>query len=63
MQDKQRVTDMAVEVVDRQARVRAEWTGEPVTDPSTPPEGLPDIERLVALNQKYGVEILPPPEQ
>jgi hypothetical protein len=37
--------------------------GEPVTDPSTPPEGLPDIERLVALNQKYGVEILPPPEQ
>jgi mannose-6-phosphate isomerase-like protein (cupin superfamily) len=37
--------------------------GEPVTDLSSPPEGPPDIERLVALNQKYGVEILPPPEQ
>jgi mannose-6-phosphate isomerase-like protein (cupin superfamily) len=37
--------------------------GEPVTDPSSPPEGPPDIERLMALNQKYGVEILPPPEQ
>ncbi len=32
MQDKQRVADMAVEVVDRQARVRAEWTGEPLDE-------------------------------
>ena len=30
MQDKQRVADMADEVVDRQARVRAEWSGEPL---------------------------------
>ena len=37
--------------------------GEPVTDPSSPPEGPPDIERLGALNQKYGVEMPPPPEQ
>ena len=37
--------------------------GELVKDPSSPPEGPPNIERLVALNQKYGVEILPPPEQ
>jgi mannose-6-phosphate isomerase-like protein (cupin superfamily) len=37
--------------------------GESVTDPSSPPEGPPDIERLVELNHKYGVEIMPPPEQ
>jgi len=37
--------------------------GEPVTDPSSPPEGPPDVERLGALNQKYGVEMPPPPEQ
>ena len=37
--------------------------GEQVTNPSSPPEGPPDIERLVELNQKYGVEIMPPPEQ
>jgi len=30
MQDKQRVADMADEVVDRQARVSAEWSGEPL---------------------------------
>jgi quercetin dioxygenase-like cupin family protein len=40
-----------------------EELGEPVTDPSSPPEGPPDIERLVALNRKYGVEIPPRPEQ
>ena len=37
--------------------------GEPVTDPSSPPEGPPDIERLVAINRKHGVEMPPPPEQ
>ena len=35
--------------------------GEPVEDPSSPPEGPPDVERLVAVAQKYGIEILPPP--
>jgi mannose-6-phosphate isomerase-like protein (cupin superfamily) len=40
-----------------------EELGEPVTDPSSPPEGPTDIERLMSVNQKYGVEILPPPEQ
>jgi quercetin dioxygenase-like cupin family protein len=35
--------------------------GEQVTDRSSPPEGPPDIENLVAVNQKYGVEIPPPP--
>ena len=38
-----------------------EEVGERVTDPSSPPEGPPDIEKLVAVNQKYGVEIPPPP--
>jgi quercetin dioxygenase-like cupin family protein len=37
--------------------------GEPVTDPSSPPEGPPDIERLVAPNRKHGVEMPPPSEQ
>jgi quercetin dioxygenase-like cupin family protein len=40
-----------------------EEVGEQVTDPSSPPEGPPDIDRLVAVNRKYGVEIPPPPEQ
>lgn len=40
-----------------------EEVGELATDASSPPEGLPDIERLVALNQKYGVDIPPPREQ
>ena len=35
--------------------------GEPVTDPSSPPEGPPDVERLVAVSQKYGVQVLPSP--
>jgi mannose-6-phosphate isomerase-like protein (cupin superfamily) len=38
-----------------------EEVGEPVTDPSFPPEGPPDIERLVAVARKYGMEIAPPP--
>ena len=38
-----------------------EETGEPVEDPSSPPEGSPDVERLVAVAQKYGIEIPPSP--
>ena len=38
-----------------------EEVGEPVTDPSSPPERPPDIERLVAVARKYGMEIPPPP--
>jgi hypothetical protein len=37
-----------------------EEVGEPVTDPSSPLEGPPDIERLVAVARKYGMEIPPP---
>jgi len=40
-----------------------EELGEPVTDPSSPPEGPPDIERLMAVNRKYGVEIPPRTDQ
>ncbi len=32
MQEKQRVDDMAVEVLARQAGARAEWTGEPLQE-------------------------------
>ena len=32
MQEKQRVADMAVEVLARQAEARAEWTGEPIDE-------------------------------
>jgi uncharacterized Ntn-hydrolase superfamily protein len=32
MQENQRVTDMAVEVLARQAEARAEWTGEPLEE-------------------------------
>ena len=32
MQEKQRVADMAVEVLVRQAQARAEWTGEPIDE-------------------------------
>jgi hypothetical protein len=32
MQEKQRVADMAVEVLARQAEARAEWTGEPLEE-------------------------------
>ncbi len=38
-----------------------EEAGEPVEDPSSPPGGPPDVERLVAVAQRYGIEILPPP--
>ena len=37
-----------------------EEVGEPVMDPSSPPEGPPDIERLAAVQRKYGVEMPPP---
>jgi len=40
-----------------------EEVGELVTDQSSPPEGPPDVERLVAAAAKYGCEIPPPPEQ
>ncbi|HEX2183194.1 MAG TPA: quercetin 2,3-dioxygenase [Rubrobacteraceae bacterium] len=36
--------------------------GEPATDGSSPPEGPPDVERLVATAAKYNCEIPPPPE-
>ena len=38
--------------------------GQPVTDTSAPatPSGPPDIEKLVAITQKYGIELLPPSE-
>jgi hypothetical protein len=32
MQEKQRVADMAVEVLARQTKARAEWTGEPLEE-------------------------------
>jgi mannose-6-phosphate isomerase-like protein (cupin superfamily) len=35
--------------------------GEPVTDPSSAPEGPHDVERLVAVARKYGIEIPAPP--
>ena len=38
-----------------------EEVGELVTDSSAPPEGPPDVERLVATAAKYGAEIPPPP--
>jgi quercetin dioxygenase-like cupin family protein len=40
-----------------------EEVGEFVTGQSSPPEGPPDVERLVATAAKYGCEIPPPPEQ
>jgi quercetin dioxygenase-like cupin family protein len=36
-----------------------EEVGEPVTSSSAPPEGPPDVERLVAIAAKYGSEIPP----
>ncbi len=36
--------------------------GEPIADPAAPPPaGPPDVEKLLAVAAKYGVEILPPP--
>jgi quercetin dioxygenase-like cupin family protein len=40
-----------------------EEVGELVTDSSAPPEGPPDVERLVAAAAKYGAEIPPPPQE
>lgn len=41
-----------------------EEVGEPATDPSSPPPaGLPDVERLLAIAPKYGLDIPPPPGQ
>jgi mannose-6-phosphate isomerase-like protein (cupin superfamily) len=36
--------------------------GEPAADPSSPPEGPPDVERVIATAPKYGLEIPPPPQ-
>lgn len=36
--------------------------GEPATEGDPPPEGEPDVDRIVRTGQKYGVEFLPPPE-
>jgi mannose-6-phosphate isomerase-like protein (cupin superfamily) len=35
--------------------------GEPATEGDSPPEGEPDVGRIVQVGQKYGVEFLPPP--
>jgi quercetin dioxygenase-like cupin family protein len=40
-----------------------EEVGELVTDQSAPPEGPPDVEKLVAAAAKYGAEIPPPPQE
>ncbi len=37
-----------------------EEVGEPATDKTTPPAGPPDVEKVVALAPKYGLEIPPP---
>ena len=37
--------------------------GEPATERSSPPEGEPDVGRLVEIGQRYGLEIPPPPGQ
>lgn len=36
--------------------------GEPAPESLSPPEGELDVERLMSLAVKYGVEIPPPPE-
>jgi quercetin dioxygenase-like cupin family protein len=35
--------------------------GEPAAAPGLPPPARPDVERLLAAADRYGVEILPPP--
>jgi hypothetical protein len=40
-----------------------EEVGELVMDSSAPPEGPPDVERLVAAAAKYGCEVPPPPPE
>ncbi len=37
--------------------------GEPAPEGSSPPEGEPDVRRIVEVGQKYGLEIPPPPGQ
>jgi quercetin dioxygenase-like cupin family protein len=37
--------------------------GEPAREGSSPPEGEPDIGRIVQIGQKHGLEIPPPPGQ
>lgn len=37
-----------------------EEVGEPVTDKTAPPAGPPDVEKVMALAPKYGLEIPPP---
>lgn len=37
--------------------------GEPATEGSSPPEGEPDVGRIVEIGQKHGLEIPPPPGQ
>lgn len=37
--------------------------GEPASEGSSPPEGEPDVGRIVEIGQKYGLEIPPPPGQ
>ncbi len=39
-----------------------EEVGELATDLSTPPEGPPDVEKVMAAAPRYGLEIPPPPE-
>ena len=35
--------------------------GEPAPEGSSPPEGEPDVGRIVEIGQRYGLEIPPPP--
>ena len=35
--------------------------GEPAPEGTSPPEGEPDVGRIVEIGQKYGLEIPPPP--
>lgn len=35
--------------------------GEPAIEGSSPPEGEPDVGRIIEIGQKYGLEIPPPP--
>ena len=37
--------------------------GKPAPEGSSPPEGEPDVGRIVEIGQKYGLEIPPPPGQ
>ena len=38
-----------------------EEVGEPATDPGPPPSAPPDVEKVMAVAPKYGLEIPPPP--